>query len=120
MIRYKPPPFKPAPGTPEAASKLDARYVFAAVGLLASAHYMLGYEALVLAPGINPVLHFLDLPVLLVCLRFFRTGRLAPLALGVLGAAAALATNGLFGAMVAAAFCAEVSTHSATSRRSTG
>ncbi len=83
----------------------DAGHVLASVGLLAAAHYMLGYEALLLAPGINPVLHFLDLPVLLACLRFFRTGRPAPLALGVLGATAALATNRFFGAMVATAFC---------------
>lgn len=82
----------------------DARYVLAAVGLLAATHYLLGYEALLLAPGINPILHFLDLPVLLACVRFFRTGRLAPLALGALGVAAGLATNRLFGTMVAAAF----------------
>ncbi len=83
----------------------DARYVLAALGLVGVAHYMLGYHALLLAPGINPLLHFLDLPVLLACLWSFRSGRWGPLALGALGAAAAVAVNGLYGGMVAAAFC---------------
>lgn len=83
----------------------DTRHVLAAVGLLAASHYMLGYEALLLAPGINPLLHFLDLPVLLVCLAFFRTGRFPALVTGVFGAAAALATNALFGGLVLIALC---------------
>lgn len=82
----------------------DARYVLLATGLLAVAYYSLGYDALLLAPGIGPLLHFLDLPLLLVALRFFRTGGRGALALGALGAVAAIAVNALFGGMVAAAF----------------
>jgi hypothetical protein len=84
----------------------DTRYVLASAGLLAATYYSLGYEGLVLAPGINPILHFLDLPVLLVCLRFFRTGGLTPLVIGGLGAALAVAVNTLFGGILVAAFLA--------------
>lgn len=84
----------------------DARYVLASAGLLAATFYSLGYEGLVLAPGINPILHLLDLPVLLLCLRFFRTGGVAPLLVGGLGAALAVALNTLFGGILAAAYLA--------------
>ncbi|HEX9050205.1 MAG TPA: hypothetical protein VF841_06685 [Anaeromyxobacter sp.] len=88
----------------------DARYVLAATGLLAAAHYGIGYQALLLAPGINPILHFLDLLVLLATLPFFRGGRPAPLALALAGAAAALAVNPLFGAATAAALVVSAAT----------
>lgn len=89
----------------------DARYVLAAVGLLGVAHYMLGYHALLLAPGINPVLHFFDLPILLAALRFFRTGGPAPLALAALGAVAAAALNGFYGGMAALALLVSAGFH---------
>jgi hypothetical protein len=89
----------------------DVRYLLVAAGLLAAAHYSLGYQALLLAPGINPVLHFLDVPVLLACLSFFRTGRPAPLALAGLLAVAAVGTNLFFGAMVLAAFLVATGVH---------
>lgn len=89
----------------------DVRYLLAAVGLLAASYYTLGYDALVIAPGVNPLLHFLDLPVLAAALAFFRGGRTVPLVAGALGAAAAFALNALFGTMVIAAFLVSASFH---------
>jgi hypothetical protein len=83
----------------------DARYVLAAAGLLAASHYLLGYEALLLAPGINPALHLLDLPVLLAARRHFRTGGQGALLLAALGAAASVVLNPFFGGVVAIALC---------------
>lgn len=89
----------------------DARYVLASVALLAASYYNLGYEPLILAPGVNPILHFLDVPVLLLALRLFRSGAGRWLAAAAAGAVGAVALNPFFGGMVAIALLVSAGLH---------
>jgi hypothetical protein len=84
----------------------DPRHVLVAAAGLAATYYGIGYRALVVAPGINPILHFLDLPILLLALPAFRgrSGRWLLLAAAAAGGAFAL--NRFYGAMQAAALAA--------------
>jgi len=53
----------------------DRRYAFAAFAILPVCFYFLGYITFVLAPGVRPSLHLLDVPVTLLLFHFFRRRR---------------------------------------------
>lgn len=46
-------------------------FVLLSMLALASGFFMLGYDVFVIAPGINPLIHFFDLPLLFFLFRYF-------------------------------------------------
>jgi len=86
-------------------------YVLFSVVALASGFFMLGYDSFVIAPGINPLIHFFDIPLLFFLFRYFKNRKIYDLTLvvsfgvfglfinqqfGLLGMFAALLTLAMF------------------------
>lgn len=67
----------------------SAFYVLFSALALASSFFMLGYDALVVAPGVNPLIHFFDIPLLFFLCRYFKSRKvydlIFTLGLGIMG-----------------------------------
>jgi len=50
----------------------SAFYVLFSALALALSFFMLGYDVIVVAPGVNPLIHFLDIPLLFFLCRYFK------------------------------------------------
>lgn len=86
----------------------DSVYIFGAFAFVAAAYFFQGYIALILAPGILPLIHFLDATVLILLLLFFRKNSLLYLRLAVFLTLASIIINRQFGLMLAAAFIVSI------------
>jgi len=95
----------------------DARLltIFTVVGV--TGLLLVGFKAISLAPGYNPIRHLLDLPVLLVLHAHFRRDNLATLILLVAGLALAILNNAMTGAILAVAVTIAVVLHRAIERK---
>ncbi len=86
----------------------DSVYIFGVFAFVAAAFFYQGYIALILAPGILPLIHFFDAIVLILLLLFFRKKSLLYLGLAILLTLANVIINRQFGLMLAGAFIVSI------------
>ena len=82
----------------------DRRYAFAAFAIVPVCFYFLGYPAFLLAPGVIPGIHLLDVPTTLALFYYFRDRRARYAVLAALLALSSVLLNRNFGAPLALAF----------------